>query len=400
MTERQGAIVLSRGIIAAAAALAAMLTAMCAASPPGVDAPPPTDSPAWATIAPFFRPPPEFAADLGPYRSPLLFDDGRPVRTAADWPARRDEILRYWHAQMGPWPPLLKDPRLEELATDVRDCIVQKKVRVPVAPDLAIDGYLLLPPGEGRRPAVLVVYYDAETGAGLVPKNLSRAFGWDLARRGFVTLSVGWPRGYTDAHAARLQTLSCLSYMAANCWGAMAARPEVDAARIGVVGHSFGGKWSLFAGALWEKFACVAVSDPGVVFDETRPNVNYWEPWYLGAEEGRTRARGVITLESPRTGPYKRIIEAGHDLHELHALIAPRPLLVSGGAEDQPARWRALNHAVAVNRLLGQDNRVAMTNRPMHGPTDESNAQMYAFFEHFLNGGKGEGAAVAAPAQP
>ena len=31
-----------------------------------------------------------------------------------------------------------------------------------------------------------------------------------------------------------------------------------------------------------EKFAAVAVSDPGIVFDETRSNVNYWEPWYLG----------------------------------------------------------------------------------------------------------------------
>jgi len=37
-----------------------------------------------------------------------------------------------------------------------------------------------------------------------------------------------------------------------------------------------------------------------------------------------------------------------------------------------------------VNRLLGYENRVAMTNRETHGPTPESNAQMYAFFEHFL----------------
>jgi len=68
----------------------------------------------------------------------------------------------------------------------------------------------------------------------------------------------------------------------------------------------------------------------------------------------------------------------------VHALIAPRPFLVSGGAEDQPSRWVALNHAIAVNRLLGQSNRVAMTNRAGHTPTEESNAQLYAFFEHFL----------------
>jgi hypothetical protein len=78
------------------------------------------------------------------------------------------------------------------------------------------------------------------------------------------------------------------------------------------------------------------------------------------------------------------MIETGRDLHELHALMAPRPFLVSGGAEDPPKRWQALNHAVAVNKLLGCTNRVAMTNRPTHDPTPESNEQLCAFFEHFL----------------
>src|SRR5687767_3675279 len=31
-------------------------------------------------LSPHFRPPAQFANDLGAYRSPLLFDDGRPVR--------------------------------------------------------------------------------------------------------------------------------------------------------------------------------------------------------------------------------------------------------------------------------------------------------------------------------
>ena len=77
-------------------------------------------------------------------------------------------------------------------------------------------------------------------------------------------------------------------------------------------------------------------------------------------------------------------LRSGRDLHELLALMAPRPLLVSGGAEDRPQRWRALNHVVAVNRLLGRENRVAMTNRSGHGPTEESNEQLYRFFEYFL----------------
>jgi hypothetical protein len=162
----------------------------------------------------------------------------------------------------------------------------------------------------------------------------------------------------------------------------------VDAARIGIVGHSYGGKWAMFAACLHEKFACAAWSDPGIAWDEKRPNVNYWEEWYLGKVAGQTRLRGVPTAENPRTGAYQKLYEAGHDLHELQALMAPRPFLVSGGAEDPPERWRVLNQVVAINTLLGISNRVAYTSRPTHDPTPESNAILGAFFEHFLRDSK------------
>ena len=116
--------------------------------------------------------------------------------------------------------------------------------------------------------------------------------------------------------------------------------------------------------------------------------MNYWEPWYLGfdRELKEQRKAGIPSEKNPRTGPYKKLMAEGRDLHELHALMAPRPFLVSGGAEDQPERWKALNHAIAVNKLLGFDNRVAMTNRQGHSPTPESNEQLYAFFEWALRG--------------
>jgi hypothetical protein len=80
------------------------------------------------------------------------------------------------------------------------------------------------------------------------------------------------------------------------------------------------------------------------------------------------------------------LVRDGHDLHELHALMAPRPFLVSGGSEDTPERWKALNHTIAVNKLLGYENRVSMANRQGHSPTAESNEQIYTFFEFFLKG--------------
>ena len=65
--------------------------------------------------------------------------------------------------------------------------------------------------------------------------------------------------------------------------------------------------------------------------------------------------------------------------------MAPRPFLVSGGCSDGSERWTALNHAVAVNRLLGYEGRVAMTNRPLHDPDSLSKALAFAFFEFWLH---------------
>jgi len=342
-------------------------------------------------IAPFSSPPPKLAKDLGGYRSPLLFDDGSRVGSAADWPRRRKQILANWHEAMGPWPALLAKPIIETTETRRREGFTQRKVDVEIAPGLKTRGYLLVPDGGGPLPAVLVAYYDPETGAGLKPESKLRDFGYRLTKRGFVTLSIGWPRKESDRRGGEVQPLSFLAYVAANCHTALARLDEVDAARIGVTGHSFGGKWAMFAAALYEKFAAAAVSDSGVVFDEKRANVNYWERWYLGAEPGPGPGRkpGIPSKANPRTGAYKKLVDAGRDLHELHALIAPRPFLVSGGAEDRPERWKALNHSLAVNKLLGFDNRVAMTNRRGHSPTAESNEQLYAFFELFLKHKRG-----------
>ncbi|MEM4693159.1 MAG: sialidase, partial [Nitrososphaerota archaeon] len=242
---------------------------------------------------------------------------------------------------------------------------------------------LLVPERPGRLPAVVVPYYEPESSVGLAKMGL-RDFGLQLARRGFVTLSIGSPGGDArrpETGGAACQPLMFLGSMAANAARALGRLPQVDAARIGVVGHSYGGKWAMFAAAFFEEFACGAWSDPGIVFDETRPNVNYWEPWYLGLDPGRTRKPGVPTNENPRTGAYARLVEEGHDLHEVLALMAPRPFFVSAGSEDPPERWRALNHVRAVNKLLGFDDRVAMDNRPGHDPTFESNERIYLFFE-------------------
>ena len=342
-----------------------------------------------ANIADAFGPPAEYKNNPGGYTSPLVFGDGKTVKTPEDWKRRREEILKYWHETLGAWPGLIKKPSIEYLAKTKRDNITEHKVRIEIAPGKqTVDGYLLIPEGKGPFPAVLVVFYDSETAAGLNREDLD--FGYQLAKLRFAALSIGTPDfsslepPYKPLVQAELQPLSALAYVAANCHTALASLPDVDAERIGIIGHSYGGKWAMFGSCFYEKFACAVWSDPGIVFDETRPNVNYWEPWYLGWESGIKRKRGVPSEDKLRTGPYKKLIEEGRDLHEVHALMAPRPFLVSGGSEDPAQRWLALNHTIAVNKILGYKNRVAMTNRKGHSPTAESNSRIYSFFEHFL----------------
>ncbi len=345
----------------------------------------------WDKIAPFFSPPKEWQDKYGDYRSPLRFEDGSLVLTADDWKKRRAEILKQWQDLLGQWPPLIKEQTVGVLETKRRENFRQMKIRFKWTPKETTTGYLLIPDGDGPRPAVVTVFYEPETAIGLGKPQ--RDFAYQLARRGFVVLSVGTTEAteartyalyHPDIDNAEVQPLSMLGCAAANCWHLLAARPEVDAKRIGIVGHSFGGKWAMFASCLFDKFACAAWSDPGIVFDKARGSVNYWEPWYLGYHARPWRKRGMITPDNPARGLYPRLVAKGRDLHELHALMAPRPFLVSGGSEDAPRRWAALNHTIAVNDLLGVSNRVAMTNRPEHSPNEESNEIIYAFFEHFL----------------
>ena len=358
--------------------LAALFSALIS---PGADLP--------ADLSAYFKPPAEFANSLGQHKSPLMLNDGTTVKTPEDWGKRREEIKTYWHGLMGAWPPIIANPKVEYLEKQEIDGIPISRIRIETAPGRQVnDAYLLKPAkGTGPFPAVVVVFYEANTAIGK-GKSEYRDYAIQLAKRGFVTLSLGGDPNtyYPDKELCRIQPLSFHAYEAANCHSFLAGLPDVDKNRIGVVGHSYGGKWAMFAACLHEPFACGAWSDPGIVFDEKKPNVNYWEPWYLGFDPAlkEQRKRGVPDNANGRTGPYKKLMAEGRDLTDLHALMAPRPFFVSGGSEDPPKRWESLNHSVAVNRLLGAENRVGMTNRPDHSPNAKDNEVLYRFFEFAL----------------
>ncbi len=352
----------------------------------------PADS-LWQAIRPHFSPPAAFQQQYGSYRPVLQFYDGRMVKNSQDWPARRKEIKERWHDLMGKWPAILQNQSLEILDTVREADFTKHHVQFYWLPNERTDGYLLIPHGGPVvKPAVITVFYQPETAIGQGGKP-ERDYARQLTKRGFVTLSLGTREAslrrefslyYPSIDSVSMQPLSALAYAAANAWEVLAKVPGVDSSRIGIMGHSFGGKWAMFASCLYEKFACAVWSDPGIVFDNTKGSgVNYWEPWYLGYYPPPWEGTWNKTGSNAR-GLYPRLLKEGYDLHELHALMAPRPFLVSGGSSDPPERWVPLNHAIGVNQLLGYKNRVAMTNRPAHSPNAESNKQAFDFLEFFL----------------
>ena len=371
---------------------------------------PATPEALWKTLAPFAQPPAEFAGKFGPYASPLKFADGSMAKTPADWTRRRAEILKTWHERLGPWPPLVERPVVKRLESVKRDGYTEHRVQVHIAPDgKFVEGFLLVPDGRGPFPAVVVPFYEPLTSIGRGPKGRgvgTHDYGLQLVKRGFVTLSIGTPGsldklgGDTRQALVQLgkdrgrQPLTLLAYVAANCLTALAQMPEVDPERIGIIGLSYGGKWAMFASCLDARFACAVWSDPGIVFNEKDANVNYWEPWYLGFDPKVQRQPGIPSAKNPRTGLYKELIDGGHDLVDLHALMAPRPVLVSGGVQDPPKNWVALNHLVAVNEMLGHKHRAFLTARATHVPTAGALEVELNFLEYFLkHAGRADGKA-------
>ena len=144
----------------------------------------------WANIAPYFSPPSEFTGKYGEYRSPLKFYNGQTVTTTKEWKKRREEILERWNEMMGKWPPFIEKQKMEILQTQQKEGYLLYKIRFNWLPGQKTEGYLLIPDIKGKKPAVITVFYEPETSIGIGNSKFCD-FAVQLAKRGFVTLSIG-----------------------------------------------------------------------------------------------------------------------------------------------------------------------------------------------------------------
>ena len=340
--------------------------------------------------------------DDGPLPDLLVFADGTPVRTAADWARRRAEIADIIvPLEYGGMPPALPPE-----ATDVEllhgranasrrfeiEGVMQDTYYVEVSggeTPLRFTLTLWTPPGDGPFPVVL-------NGDGcwayLTDKTASEAL-----RRGFAVAlfnrceiardrSDTRDRGIYTAFPGDYGALSAWAWSYHRAYDALLRLPKLDSRRVAITGHSRGGKTVELAGATDMRIAAVGDNNSGC----------------CGFGCHRVRSAGCERIaEISRLAPYwfdkdfaslaGREADLPFDQHFLAALIAPRPLLFAVAHGDLWANpvgvCETYRAALPVFRLLGAEENFGIVYREGgHGHLTGDWARFLAFAGERLDG--------------
>lgn len=193
--------------------------------------------------------------------------DVRPIESPADWEQRRSDILAGMQAIMGRLPSdaELGPLTVVERGRDELPGCSRLLLSYAVGNGQFATAHLYLPAegvaaelvgSDGRRPAVLALHPTSPLGKDVVAGAgplANRAYGIELAQRGYVVLAPDYP-SYGELAGYDFQLDPYLSGTLAGIVNhrrgvdLLAARPEVDANRIGAIGHSLGGHNAIFIG--------------------------------------------------------------------------------------------------------------------------------------------------------
>ena len=316
--------------------------------------------------------------DLGPPEDiEPIFPEGREPTLAA-WESQRRSITARWAAALRTPTTPATEPPAELIRTFDRPEYRATVYRQPTGLDAAQTLLLMEPRGDvtTRRPGMVVPYYHPDQMAGFdlethqpIEEAANVQFGRHLVQQGYVVVCTNafpyylGPVPGADSRNAWLESaieklrkewpacagIAKRAWDASRALGFLLSRPDVDPRRVGIMGHSLGGKVAFYTGALDERVKAVVSSDFGIGLSFS----NWDAPWILGDQIHRPG------------------FALGH--HQLLALIAPRPFLLFGGQADRPASWQYILEAQKVYALYGARDAVGFLHHGAgHRPTEES----------------------------
>ncbi|MEX2141377.1 MAG: prolyl oligopeptidase family serine peptidase [Pirellulales bacterium] len=300
--------------------------------------------------------------------------------TADIWPAERKRIEQGVFKIFGAFPK--EKPSLDpQTHGKDEDCgsYVRRKISIQVQPNDRMPCWLLIPKElltnkPARRVPAIICFYGTTSGAGKdVTVGLSGrapgttpvrnlAFAIDIAEAGFVALAPDYLRDGDRIKPGRrpydttdfYERFPDWSIHGKDVWDTMRAIDYlqtldfVDADKIGMTGHSYGGHSTIFAAALEPRIK-VAVAN-GPVSDFLHHGMHWAVPKGGGASQSLPAMRPYVldhTLPIPVT------------FYEFTALIAPKPLLVGQAAgEHRPMEEENYAAVGEVYAALGHADRV------------------------------------------
>ena len=311
---------------------------------------------------------------LGPLPNPFLFADGRTVATAADWRARREEILaQAVELEFGGMPPKPEFLTVEQIHFAGKGKMNSYRIHTgtrerPFSFVLQIHRPAL----DGRLPVVLTgdgcytccgdeVIAEAARRGFIVAKFNRTEFAPDIYNSDRVSgIYLVYPEGHFSA-------ISAWAWGYHRCMDALEQMDFVDASQVAITGHSRGGKTVLLAGATDERFAYTNPNNSGAhgagcyryEQDESTPDAKDKR-----SEKLEDLVRAVPYWLGPRMKEYiGRETELPHDMHFFKALVAPRCLLQTEGRADTwgnpKGSYQTFMAAREVYRLLGAEKHIA-----------------------------------------
>lgn len=304
----------------------------------------------------------------------LLLSDQTEISDISQWQNKREHIVSRLFSTIGS-PPVHRNTRaIETLSEEELPDYLRRKIRYVVGDDDNITAYLLIPHHVKRPlPAIVAMHQTVNCGkdevAGLDGYQ-DFAYGHELAMHGYMVIIPDYLTAGERTYPHMESFVSTPFYEQYPGWSMVGKNIEdslaavdvlhtldfVDKDRIGAIGHSHGGHNVIFAMALDERIKA-GVSNCGMsVFSEEEERLE----WSL--EEG------YIYIPSLRNY-FLEDQEPPFDIHEVAALIAPRPWLNISSYFDQAYGNQEFLAEIGVQlyqvyKLYGQQNAFAYL---MHG---------------------------------